>query len=464
MAIFFEKELEEAIESSALEKDGVPLGHLSRTDQAAVLNVSRGWLDRARGGIMVYIRDAERLAEKLRKEAPKSLYREVVRNTTKGPGDGASETHASSATKAELPSLAPASHDGGAGRAREKSRESRRLRLGAGPRAGYLFPRDAEPLSFTEVHFELDPRFDLVDELPEVQAAWRRYTLRPDRKASYENFVYRIVGEPRFQGGKLSLPIARLRYSTALASRTTDPLFESAKAELKTVLASARFQLSAVNRGALPPARSIGDENAFPVFAPSTFPLVALGVEVLVITRDRRFLLRRRSAMHDLAVNKWGTSFAGYILRRDENNLLVDPLETILREAQQELNRTIEARLCRCIGLHFNPVDMTMDLLTVYPAAEETSLDFCRSLAPERTSTPSDGMQFRSTARFQEIHVKDQWNVFLPFDQEALKNFVSEQVQAPCDDELVVEAHANLMRSLRYRAALIWGEPPSLPT
>jgi hypothetical protein len=180
-----------------------------------------------------------------------------------------------------------------------------------------------------------------------------------------------------------------------------DPIFEAAKLKLQNMLECF-------------PGAPRNDYDDFPVFGPGTTPIIPIGVEVLVITLDNKFLLRHRGPLHDTGVDRWGISFAGYILaEHDEKYGSVNPLWTIARKAVYEINTTIEVRICKCLGRHYNRLGKTMDLLGVYLSPREHSSKIFEGLATG--SPPPDGVPFLTTKALEKVQLEHSLNVFLPF-------------------------------------------------
>ena len=96
---------------------------------------------------------------------------------------------------------------------------------------------------------------------------------------------------------------------------------------------------------------------------------IPLGVSVVLISKDRKTLLRKRGSSLLTHRNKWGISFSGYSLREDlENNQLLDIHRTVRAELWEEIakipTRLANPKAAIITGLHINTKTGAIDILS----------------------------------------------------------------------------------------------------
>jgi hypothetical protein len=252
-------------------------------------------------------------------------------------------------------------------------------------------------------------------------------------KPYYSATRFRLISEPRITEIGIELDLAPMDFTYRMIL-DEESVEESVK---EHVLAKIREIAGLIPNGL---------QSSHPTF--NAFNSHPLGVEIVIVTKDQRTLLRKRGESVLLARSEWDVSYSGYcgdkdMLRRRK----LDVALTVQRELQREIG-VLPADPSEILftGIHRNTVTGAIDVLGVWPTELRTE-----KLAKLITDKyPGLGTEFETTERADEDFVWGTKNLIVDFNthaiSQAIKNIgISEGRPA----HLIPEAFASLVLALK---------------
>jgi hypothetical protein len=233
------------------------------------------------------------------------------------------------------------------------------------------------------VHKSYQPPLD-----PEVLAAFQQINAIRRDEGLKEHFAltrYRVIQPPRLHAGLLEMDLAPINFAhfaILTDSRSLAPARRHVRGLLEDVAAGV--------------AERLRSEDA--LFNAQNY--VPLGVEIVLITRDGKTLLRQRGSSVLTAPRNWDVSVSGYCGEVDLVGSEIDFGMTVENETRRELGLPVgDPREIRFTGLYSNGQSGAMDMLG-YWRLEMTSkelVDLVSGNSPGRAHTSSYRPYHRST-------------------------------------------------------------------
>jgi hypothetical protein len=154
-----------------------------------------------------------------------------------------------------------------------------------------------------------------------------------------------------------------------------------------------------------------------------------LGVEIAIVTQDKKTLLRRRSENVLLSTGKWDVSFSGYCDKKDKLSAgELDVALTVERELRNEIGGlAADPREIIFTGLHRNTETGATDILGFWEIEAKT--DELVELLAEKY--PGIKKAFETTKRAVEPFVWDSTNLIVDFDGPAISQALEEITMIP---------------------------------
>lgn len=237
---------------------------------------------------------------------------------------------------------------------------------------------------------------------------------------------YRLVRPPVVRHGRLELDLLPMNFIhfVVLTDQRSTP---AARQAVERMLLDVEDRL---------PGRL---RSRDPVFnARSCIPL---GVEIVLVTRDGKTLLRRRGRSVLTASGRWDVSVSGYCGDVDREGAEIDLGRTVEHEARRELGLLVgDPRDIRFTGLYHNRASSAIDVLG-YWRLEMTSDHLIELLTED---SPDACEVFATDKRAEEPFVWDVANLIVDLDRSA----VARVLARPELSSLIGEARASLMLAL----------------
>lgn len=251
-------------------------------------------------------------------------------------------------------------------------------------------------------------------------------------KSHFSSMRFRLIRGPRFADNGIELDLAPIDfvYRVMLEDKSVD---EGVKEHIRIRIEENAQRIPKWLQGTHP---SLSALNYHP-----------LGVEIAIVTKDGRTLLRKRGASVLLATLEWDVSYSGYCGEKD----MPRPRELdVALTAQHELHREIgslavDRRDIVFTGIHRNADSGAVDVLGFWPteARSDELVDLLTDKYPDIRGA------FETKRRAEEDFVWDTTNLVVDFDGLAISRAIkklSEEQGKPAS--LIPEAFVCLLRAL----------------
>jgi hypothetical protein len=275
---------------------------------------------------------------------------------------------------------------------------------------------------------ELDPT--IKDALQEINLLRRgkRDRLGNPLKEHYPYTRYRIISPPRVSHSTMELHLAPIDFAyLALLKDPTTPT------SVKAYISKKIDQITAHDPMCIDRSNSLSNLNS----------PVPLGIEIVIITKDRRTLLRKRGRNVLMESGSWDVAFSGYIGFDSQVGDKIDLGFAIESESRREIGffpANIEDIVIT--GLHRNTSSESIDVLGYWRIA--ATAEQLAELLSE--NFPGEMKIFETTKRANEPFVWDTSNLIINFNSAIISKTLT-QVGVTVQ-ELMPEALASMLLAL----------------
>jgi hypothetical protein len=228
-------------------------------------------------------------------------------------------------------------------------------------------------------------------------------------KEYFASTRFRVILPPRYRGTSIELHLAPMNFTYLIMLK--DPNVSS---DFKEYVRNQIDQIA----------------SRIPKRLQSTHPVLnarnyhPLGIEFVIVTRDRRTLLRRRGESVLLSTVEWDVSYSGYCGESDRlPNGELDIALTVEHELYREIGvLTADHREITFTGLHCNSATGAIDILGIWQTEAKTS-ELVDLLAEKY---PGLRKVFETTKRTEEPFVWDSKNLIVDFNSVAISQALRE--------------------------------------
>ncbi|MBI2817174.1 MAG: hypothetical protein HYX72_09570 [Acidobacteria bacterium] len=258
----------------------------------------------------------------------------------------------------------------------------------------------------------------------------------PQKLLDYFNStVFRLIMPPRQAPSGIELNLAAIDYFCYLTLQGRKGIHHEAKEHARKQLENVALKVSKKFQSSDP---VLNEYNWHP-----------LGIEMVVITKNQRTLLRRRGKSVNLAAGEWDVSYSGYLREKDkldENGKLCVGL-TANNELICEIGDLFQdLRNIEFTGFHVNRETGANDMLGFW----KTEVNDSELVKLITGKYPGPNIRFGTDERAREQYVWDNENLVVDFDERSICEQLKEiEKSEGKSSALIPEARAALSLALQ---------------